>query len=134
MRQRGFASDNNAPVHPEVLAAIQEANEGHAFAYGDDDWTERGTAVLKEHFGEDIEAFFVLTGTGANVMGLQAVTKPYNSIICAHSAHIHEDECGAPERFTGCQLLACPTEDGRLRPEDIEPHLVGIAPIGRCRR
>ncbi len=123
---RGFASDNNAGIHPRVLAAIERANEGHAPAYGDDEWTAAATAVLERHLGEGIAVFFVLTGTGANVLGLQAVTEPHNSIICPESAHIHEDECGAPERFTGCKVLPCETVDGKLRPEDVERHLVGI--------
>jgi threonine aldolase len=123
---RGFASDNNAAIHPDVLSAIVGANVGHAPAYGDDPWTERALQVLEEHFGEGIQAFFVLTGTGANVLGIDAVTEPHHSVICPETAHIHEDECGAPERFTGCKLLSCETPDGRLRPEDVKRHLVGI--------
>ena len=126
MSGRGFASDNNAAIHPEVLAAIAAANEGHAAAYGDDDWTARGAACLKEHFGPEVQVFFVLTGTGANVLGLQAATRPHHSVVCPDTAHIHEDECGAPERFTGCKVLPCETPDGKLTPGDVERHMVGI--------
>lgn len=124
--KRGFASDNNAGVHPDVLAALADANEGHAAAYGDDDLTARATRVLKRHFGDDAQVFFVLTGTGANVLCLDAMTQPHHSIICPETAHIHEDECGAPERFTGCKVLTCETEHGKLGVGDIERHMVGI--------
>lgn len=124
--RRGFASDNNAPIHPAVLEAIVRANEGHALAYGDDDLTPRAVEILRHHVGEAAEVYFVLTGTGANVLGIDAVTRPHNSIICPETAHLHEDECGAPERFTGCKVLPCETPDGKLRPADVERHLRGI--------
>ena len=101
MNKRGFASDNNAGVHPDILKAIQNVNEGHTIAYGDDPYTEKATAVIKDIFGEEAEVFFVFIGTAANVLGLDAITQPYNSIICSETAHIHVDECGAPEKFTG---------------------------------
>ncbi|KPK85165.1 MAG: threonine aldolase [Bacteroides sp. SM23_62_1] len=126
MLKRGFASDNNAGIHPEILKAIQDANQGHTVAYGDDVFTERGIRKIYELFGEDIDAYFVFIGTAANVLGLDAVTKPYHAIICAETSHIHEDECGAPERFTGCKVLALPTEDGKLRTQNIEKEMYGI--------
>jgi len=126
MIKRGFASDNNAGVHPEILKAIEEANQGHVVAYGDDIYTERGIRKFCEIFGDDIDVYFVFIGTAANVLGLDAVTKPYHSIICAETSHIHEDECGAPERFTGCKILALHTEDGKLRIENIEKEMYGI--------
>jgi threonine aldolase len=123
---RSFASDNNAGVHPKILRAIERANVGHVVAYGDDQYTELALKKFREHLGDDVAVFFVFSGTGANVLGLKAVTQPHHAIICAETAHINVDECGAPERFTGCKLLTIPTADGKLRPEDIKPLLHGI--------
>jgi threonine aldolase len=120
---RLFASDNNAGVHPEVLAAIAAANEGDVPAYGADPVTARAVARFREHFGPAVEIAFVFNGTAANVLGLQAMLRPWEAVICAETAHINVDECGAPERFTGCKLLAVPTRDGKLRPGDLDPLL-----------
>jgi threonine aldolase len=110
-----FASDNNAPVHPKVIEAMVRANQGQTVAYGDDPYTQRAVAKFKEVFGPDSEVFFVFNGTGANVLGLTSVTRPYNAIICAETAHVNTDECGAPERLTGCNLLPLPTSDGKIK-------------------
>jgi len=126
MNKRTFASDNNAGVHPEILKAMIDANTGHATAYGTDLYTEKAEQKFKEVFGDDIDVYFVFIGTAANVLGLDAITKPYHSIICAATSHAHEDECGAPERFTGCKVLALHTRDGKLRIEDIEKEMYGI--------
>jgi threonine aldolase len=117
---RGFASDNYAGVHPDVLAAIAAANEGHARSYGDDPWTARAEASIREHFGPDARAFPVFNGTAANVLCVEALTRPWEAVICARTAHLNVDECGAPER-AGRKLLAVDTPDGRLTPELIEP-------------
>jgi len=125
MNKRGFASDNNACVHPRIIKALADANSGHCIAYGDDPYT----VAAKEQFGKlfgKCEVFFVFNGTGANVLSLQAMTQPFNAVICADTAHIHVDECGAPERFTGCKMLFNPTPDGKLRIPDIARHLHGI--------
>lgn len=124
--KKGFASDNNAGIHPEILKAIAEANVGHVVGYGDDGYTRAAEAAFRERFGEDVAVFFVYLGTGANVLALQACTRPYQSIICAETAHIHEDECGAPERFTGCKVLTVPTDDGKITVEGIQRHIRGI--------
>ena len=121
--KRGFASDNNAGVHPRVWEALGAANAGHVVAYGDDPFTERAAALVREHFGAAAEVFFVFGGTGANVLSLQAMTRPHHAVVCAASAHVNVDECGAPERFAGCKLLPVATADGKLRPEDVEPLL-----------
>lgn len=123
---RGFASDNNAAVHPLILQAIQECNLGHAVGYGDDPYTRRAIHKIQEEFGSDTECFFMLTGTGANVVGLKSVTQSFNAIICAETAHIEEDECGAPELFTGCKLLPVPQTNGKIRNQDIQVHLKGF--------
>jgi threonine aldolase len=124
--RRGFASDNNAGVHPEIMKAIEQANQGHVVAYGSDIYTERAVQKFKETFGDDIDVYFVFIGTAANVLSIDSVTKPYNSIITAHTAHLHEDECGAPERFTGCKVLTIETGDGKLRINDIAKEVYAI--------
>jgi threonine aldolase len=122
---RGFASDNTAGVLPEVMAAIAAANEGHAPAYGGDDWTARAQERFREHFGPDAQAFFVFNGTAANVLCLEALTQPWEAVICAQTSHLHSDECGALER-AGRKLLAVETADGRLTPDLVEPLIVRI--------
>lgn len=123
---RSFASDNNAGVHPEVMAAIASANEGHVVAYGDDPYTARATALFREQFGADTEVFFVFGGTGANVLGLKAMTESHQAIICADTAHINVDECGAPEKFTGSKLLPVATRQGKFRVTDFQHYMVGV--------
>ena len=126
MNKRGFASDNNAGVHPEIMKAIESVNSGHTIAYGDDPYTATAVNKIKSILGKQVEPFFVFIGTAANVLGLDAITKPYHSIICAETSHIHEDECGAPERWTGCKLLSVESRDGKLTPASIEKHMYGI--------
>lgn len=120
---RSFASDNNSGVHPLILDAIVKANDNHAVGYGDDPWTTAAAEKIKEIFGETASPFFVFNGTGANSVALQAVTRPFHSILCAETAHINVDECGAPARMTGCAVVAIPTPDGKLTPELIKPRL-----------
>jgi threonine aldolase len=122
---RGFASDNYAGAHPEVLAALALANEGHQTAYGGDVYTAHLQQVMRSHFGPYAETFPVFNGTGANVVALQALTDRWGAVICAESAHIHVDECGAPERVGGLKLLTVPTEDGKLTPELIDREAFG---------
>lgn len=120
---RGFASDNNSGIHPDILKSLERANSGHVVAYGDDDYTSRAIIKLKEHFGHETEVFFVLTGTAANVLGLTASTNTYNSIICAETAHINVDECGAPERFSGCKIIPVETPDGKVYINSIKKYI-----------
>ncbi len=117
---RGFASDNYAGAHPEVLAALALANEGHQVAYGEDRYTDHLQRIVHSHFGPSAEAFPVFNGTGANVTALQALTDRWGAVICAESAHINVDEGGAPERMGGLKLLTVPTPDGKLTPELID--------------
>ena len=125
---RSFASDNNAGVHPEIMKAIAAANDGHVIAYGDDPYTARAVKLFRQHLGKDADVFFVFGGTGANVLGLKAGTESHNAIICAHTAHINVDECGAPEKFTGCKLLPLVSANGKITVEQIKPllHEVGF--------
>ena len=126
MSRRSFASDNNAGVHPEVIEAIRNANDGHVIAYGSDPITARALELFQEHFGSDVAVYFVFGGTGANVLGLKAITQPHHAIFCADTAHVNVDECGAPEKFTGCKLITISTPDGKLRVDQIKPLLHGI--------
>lgn len=121
----GFASDNHAGVHPEVIAAVVAANDGHAAAYGGDPWTARAAERFREHFGPAARAYPVFNGTAANVLCLVTLTQPWQGVVCARTAHLHVDECGAPER-AGRKLLTVETPDGRLTPELVEPLLVRI--------
>lgn len=114
---RGFASDNYAGIHPEVLAALAAANDGHQVSYGEDVYTERLAAVMRRHFGEQAVAYPVLTGTGANVVALQAMTSRWEAVVCTETAHVHADEGGAPETMAGIKLLTVPTSDGKLTPD-----------------
>jgi threonine aldolase len=116
---RGFASDNNSGAHPDVLAAIAAVNEGHVVAYGDDDHTTGVAQRFREHFGDAAEPFLVFNGTGANVAALDALTRPRDAVICTDVAHLHTDECGAPERLAGLKLLTVATEHGKLTPDDV---------------
>jgi threonine aldolase len=124
--RRGFASDNAAGVHPDVLEAISAANVGHAHAYGDDEWTRRAEELFRRHFGPSAETFIVFNGTGANVTALQALMRTYEYVICPETAHINVDECGAPDRFTGGKLHGVATPDGKLTPALIEGAIAGV--------
>ncbi len=123
---RSFASDNNAVIHPEVLEAMRRANEGHVVGYGDDPHTESAIRKFREHFGEDVEVFFVFNGTAANVLSLQALARPYHAVLCPELSHIYTDECGAPERLTGCKLIPLPAPGGKLTVETVAHAYHGI--------
>lgn len=117
---RGFASDNYAGAHPEVLEALAAANVGHQSAYGDDVVTAQATDIIRELFGAQAGFFPVFNGTGANVVALQSVTQRWQSVIASATAHIHADEGGAPEVMAGLKLWTVPTVDGKVRPEDVQ--------------
>lgn len=123
---RGFASDNSAGIHPAVLSAIGTANAGHELGYGDDAYTARAIAKFKEHFGPDIEVYFVFNGTGGNVVGLGSVLRSYHAVICTETAHLNVDECGALENITGCKILPVASAQGKLTVCDIESRIFGL--------
>ncbi len=123
---KSFGSDNHSGVHPAVLDAIVAANAAHAVAYGDDPVTGRAVDLLKAMFGEMADVYFVFNGTGANVLALKTLTRSYEAVVCAATAHIWTDECGAPERQTGCKLLPVATPDGKLTPARVLPQLQGF--------
>ena len=123
---RSFASDNNAGVHPEVLKALAAVNQGHVVGYGDDPYTASAIGQFQQHFGDDIEVFFVFNGTAANCLSLKALTKSYEAVICAQAAHIYVDECGAPEKLTGCKLIPIVTRQGKLTVDAVRQAYHGI--------
>lgn len=126
MNPRGFASDNNSGVSPQVIDKLHYVNSGHVVGYGDDPYSKEAKSILKEQFGNNCHPYLVFTGTAANVLSIASMERPYHSVFCAETAHIQVDECGAPERFTGCKLIPIATENGKLRPELLEPHMVGF--------
>jgi len=142
-----FSSDNYAGAHPAVLAALAEASRGHVTAYGDDPWTSRAGARRSEAFGA-AGAFFVFNGTGANILGISLMLRPYEAVICPDGSHLNTDEGGAAERIVGCKLMTVPTADGKLTPDlvstrldrigdehQVQPRVVAIAEateVGTC--
>lgn len=123
---KSFASDNYAGVHPDVLAAMATANDGHAVSYGADPWTARAEEVLRGHFGPAVQSLLVFNGSGANVLALRCACRPWEAAICAETAHVNVDEGGAPERIAGVKLLPVPTADGKLTPGDIHAQVTRI--------
>ena len=124
--KRGFGSDNNAGIHPDIIKEIISSNSGHVIGYGSDVYTDKALNIFKEQFGSSTETFFVFTGTAANVLGLSGITRSWNSVITASTSHLEQDECGAPEKFTGCKVLVVDTPDGKINPELIEKHTHGF--------
>ena len=124
--KRGFGSDNHSGASPEVLKAIAEANVDHALAYGDDEYCARVGELFKQTFGEQASVYLVFNGTGANVLNIDAMCRSHNAVVCAETAHINVDECGAPQRIVGCRLLTVPTPDGQLTPELVKTQLHGF--------
>jgi len=129
---RGFASDNYAGIHPEILEAIARVNGSHQIAYGDDDVTSALGNAIKDHFGQQAEVFPVFNGTGANVVSLQALTKRWEAVVCTQTAHVNVDEGGAPEQNAGLKLWTVPTPDGKLTPELIESQAWGFGDVHRA--
>jgi threonine aldolase len=116
---KSFASDNYAGAHPDILAALDDANRGHAVSYGADPWTARAEEILRGHFGRQAQPLLVFNGSGANVLALRAACRPWQAVICTEDAHVNVDEGGAPERIAGVKLLTIPTPDGKLTPEAV---------------
>lgn len=129
---RGFASDNYAGIHPEVLSAIASANDGHDVAYGDDRETARLRDLVKQHFGDAAEVFPVFNGTGANVVALQSMSRSWEAVICTDTAHIHVDEGGAPEKVAGLKLWTAPTVDGLLTVEALDAQVYRMGDVHRA--
>jgi threonine aldolase len=122
----GFGSDNHSGVHPAILEALRNVNDGYIVAYGHDEYTKQALEQLKEIFGKQTAIFFVYNGTAANILGLRTVTDSFHSIYCAKSAHLTVHECCGPENFIGCKLVDIPTNDGKLTVDLIEPYVIGV--------
>jgi len=120
---KNFASDNNSGVSIEILEALQGCNQGHVVGYGNDPWTQRAENLIRNAVRRPCQVFFVYGGTGANVVSLASCTASYGAIICAESAHINVDECGAPENFSGSKLLTIATVNGKISPRQIDQFL-----------
>ena len=115
-----FASDNNAGICPEAMAALHEANHGHVFAYGRDSWTERAQQSIARVFDSDAQVFLVFNGTAANALGLSAICRNTDAVLCHAFAHINVDECGATEFFSGgAKLLGIDTPHAKLTPQSV---------------
>ncbi len=123
---KSFASDNNAPVHQSVLQAIVEVNHGDAIGYGDDVHTLASENLFREVFGDKARAYFMFTGTAANVTSISHICRPYEGVICSDKAHMENDECGAPEKHAGNKLLTIPSPNGKLTPGQMLPLLASV--------
>lgn len=132
--ERGFASDNYAGIHPEILEAMARVNHGHQPAYGADDVTAELVSRMREHFGDRAEVFPVFNGTGANVVALQSATRRWEAVICAQTAHVNVDEGGAPEKVAGLKLWTVPTSDGKLTPELIATQVFDTGFVHRAQQ
>ncbi len=124
--KRGFGSDNHSGISPEIMEAIASANVNHALAYGDDEYCKHTEQLFKQVFGPQSEVYFVFNGTGANVLNIDAMCRSHHAVVCADTAHINVDECGAPQRIVGCRLLTVNTPDGKLTPELVKTQLHGF--------
>lgn len=121
-----FASDNTAPVAPEILDAIVKANTGYASGYGSDDWTYGVERRLSEIFERDVAAYLVPTGTAANALSLAQVAPPFGAVFCHAESHIATDECGAPEFFGGgFKLVGLAGEGAKIAPQTLQAALAG---------
>ncbi|CAK7078131.1 low specificity L-threonine aldolase [Tissierella sp.] len=118
-----FMSDNNSGVHPKVMEAMLNVNSGHDYSYGNDNTTKEAINKIKEQLGADVDVYFVTTGTAANVIGLSGLLMPYEAVVCANTAHINVDECGALEKFSGAKILQIPTENGKICREGVKSFL-----------
>ena len=122
-----FFSDNTATACPEVMAALSEVNHGRAKAYGDDEWTQRIDAALGQYFGTEVRAFVVVTGTAANSLSLATLVPPYGTVFAHEGAHILNDECGAPEFYSGGgRVMGVAGPNGKLTTETLGSVLDGL--------
>ena len=124
--KRGFGSDNHSGICPEVMEAIARVNKNHAVAYGDDEYCAATEQRFREQFGEQARVFFAFNGTGCNTLCIDAMVQSHEAVVCAETAHINVDECGAPQRIVGCRLLTVDTPDGKLTPALVKTRLHGF--------
>ncbi len=121
-----FASDNGGPVHPQIMAALEEANAGHAMPYGADVLMDEVRTRIRTIFeAPDAAVYLVATGTAANSIALATLAQPFETVFCSNVAHIHEDECNAPEFYTGGAKLTLVQGGDRMTPERLEAAIAG---------
>jgi threonine aldolase len=126
MNKRGFASDNNSGVHPHIITALSNVNQGHVVGYGGDQYTRQAITKFREIFGDKIDVYFVFNGTGANTLSINTLSHSFHAVLAPHTAHIVTDECGAPEKLTGCKLIPIETTNGKITPDMLSKHLHGF--------
>ena len=124
--KHSFGSDNHSGVHPLIMDAILSANQEFSAAYYGDDGSQAVLQQIEALFGGNCTAFFALNGTGANVLALSTLARSTDAILCAETAHINIDECGAPVKFSGAPLIPLPHIDGKVSPETVRKHLHGF--------
>ncbi len=124
---RSFASDNNSGVHSDIIDAIATANKDHAVGYGDDEYTQEAVQIFRDLFKTDVDVYFTFLGTGANVLAMKSSAQSFNSVLCADTAHINVDECGAVQNFTGASVKSLPSVNGKISVSSIakELHCIG---------
>ena len=123
-----FTSDNCGPAHPQVIEAIAQANTGFAASYGEDDLTAQACAALRDLFeAPNASVHLVSTGTAANALALTTLTEPWQTIYCTPLAHIHRDECNAPEFYTGGAKLSPVGTDDKMTPKALSDTLAATA-------
>lgn len=123
---RSLGSDNHSGIHPVILAAIIEANTGHAHSYGKDPWTQATDALFREAFGPQTKNYYAFNGTATNVLCLDSLVQSHQSVLCGTTSHLWQDECGAAQRLIGCQLVAVEPVQGKLTPTLLQKHLVRL--------
>lgn len=123
----GFASDNTAGGHPRILDAIVRANEGYCKPYGADEYSALAKDEFRKIFGPDSDVYFALNGTGANVLGLRSMLRPWQAVISADISHINTAESGAPEWGVGAKTLGLPSKDGKILPESLAVYWPDLA-------
>jgi len=126
-----FRSDNEAPVAPEIMAALSEANRGAAHSYGDDDVTARLRSLFRDIFETEVAVYPLISGTAANALAVAQTTPSYGAVICHQHSHLHTDECGASEFYSGgAKLFALPGDDGKLDTETVRCRIVDAGQLG----
>jgi len=127
-----FASDNSGPVAPQVMTALNEANEGYAMPYGNDPIMDRVRSLVCDLFdAPEAAVYLVATGTAANSLALATYANPWDAVFCHREAHIEEDECGAPEFYTGgAKLALLDGPSAKIDPEGLRATMTATAAKG----